>query len=415
MAKKSGLAGKPARKPARKSAAKQIPKPRVKDASMPQTRALFRPPPATAARRVLNCLPSVATESDWSFGAGMMAGVADTKLPASMDLREAWWAIANQGKTGSCVGWATADSLLRWHLSRAGRIKQSDELSVRFIWMAAKELDELVSAPTTFIEPEGTTLKAALDVARKYGVVLEGDLPFAGGGLYPDAAAVFYAKAAQLKIASYFNLGINPTSWRRWLANNGPILIRLNVDDTWQGAPEDGRLETYRPETAQGGHAVALVGYDSAGFIVRNSWGETWGDKGFAYASDAYALAAFTEAYGVSLGDVTAKVGLASDVAAFATAAISTVVPPIARIEAVVKQKASHLTGRDIHLGQNVGPLFPDGRALDRLLAQIQDALEGAGLLLTSRPTDEKAKLLKGTFVDLADWVLRTLNAGATA
>jgi C1A family cysteine protease len=34
---------------------------------------------------------------------------------------------------------------------------------------------------------------------------------------------------------------------------------------------------------------------------VRNSWGLAWGDKGFAYASDAYAAAAFTEAYGVVL------------------------------------------------------------------------------------------------------------------
>jgi C1A family cysteine protease len=33
---------------------------------------------------------------------------------------------------------------------------------------------------------------------------------------------------------------------------------------------------------------------------VRNSWGTDWGDKGFAYASLAYAQDAFTEAYGVA-------------------------------------------------------------------------------------------------------------------
>lgn len=42
---------------------------------------------------------------------------------------------------------------------------------------------------------------------------------------------------------------------------------------------------------------VALVGYTSDRFIVRNSWG----DKGFGYASIAYAQAAFTEAYGVTV------------------------------------------------------------------------------------------------------------------
>ena len=39
-----------------------------------------------------------------------------------------------------------------------------------------------------------------------------------------------------------------------------------------------------------------MVGYTSTGFIIRNSWGTGWGDKGFAYASNAYAKKAFTEA-----------------------------------------------------------------------------------------------------------------------
>jgi C1A family cysteine protease len=38
-------------------------------------------------------------------------------------------------------------------------------------------------------------------------------------------------------------------------------------------------------ERLLGGHAVLLVGYDKTKkvFIVRNSWGDTWGDKGYFY------------------------------------------------------------------------------------------------------------------------------------
>ena len=46
---------------------------------------------------------------------------------------------------------------------------------------------------------------------------------------------------------------------------------------------------------------MSVVGYTTDRFIVRNSWGTGWGDKGFGYASLAYAKDAFTEAYGISV------------------------------------------------------------------------------------------------------------------
>jgi len=168
--------------------------------------------------------------------------------------------------------------------------------------MASKETDQFVSQPTTFIEMEGTSLKSALDIARKFGVVPDSVLPFASGKLYPKEAQTFYALAAQLKIASYFNLGTNLGNWRMWLATKGPILTRLGVDATWDNADvTQGNLDVYKPDTVRGGHAVALVGYTKDRLIVRNSWGTTWGDKGYGYASLEYAQAAFTEAYGVTL------------------------------------------------------------------------------------------------------------------
>jgi C1A family cysteine protease len=273
---------------------------------MPQAkrRAKARP---KKVKRVLNVVPSRETERDWQIEQADAAGVVAraATVPKSKDLRETWWKIGDQGTTGSCVGWATADALLRWHFIKSGRIKQTESVSKRFIWMASKETDEFSSNPTTFIENAGTSLKAALDVARKYGAVKEGVLPF-GGGLYPGQPDTFYALAAQLKIRSYFNLSFNRggsvDSWRRWLATNGPILTRLDVDRTWDEAGDNaGNLDAYQPRTKRGGHAVAVVGYTPDRFVVRNSWGTGWGDKGFAYASLDYAQDAFTEAYGISV------------------------------------------------------------------------------------------------------------------
>ncbi len=156
--------------------------------------------------------------------------------------------------------------------------------------------------PTTFIETAGTSLKAALDVARKFGAVHDSLLPFALGTLYQREVGTFYAIAAQLKINAYFNLGRQLDDWRQWLAASGPILTRLGVDQTWdQATATSGNLDVYKPDTVRGGHAVALVGYTPDRFIVRNSWGTGWGDDGFGYASEDYARDAFTEAYGVAV------------------------------------------------------------------------------------------------------------------
>lgn len=251
---------------------------------------------------VLNCVPSLGTETDWGFEDAVAAGAVEDKAPpSSKDLRASWWRISNQGNTGACVGFATADGVLRWHFVAAKKMDRKKRLSPRFIWMANKETDNITAYPTTFLDTAGTQTKLALGVARKYGCVYEEDLPM-DGRLSMLSTAAFYTRAARLRISSYHNLGLDLDNWRSWIANQGPILTRLNVDRSWDRATQNrGVLERYYPNTTRGGHAVCLVGYTKDYFIVRNSWGTPWGDRGFAYAYDAYAAAAFTEAFGAVL------------------------------------------------------------------------------------------------------------------
>ena len=75
-------------------------------------------------KRILNVNPSPKTDEDWTFETAQDADMvaAAPSIPASKDLRSSWWKVADQGSTGSCVGWATADSVLRWHFVKNGRI-----------------------------------------------------------------------------------------------------------------------------------------------------------------------------------------------------------------------------------------------------------------------------------------------------
>jgi hypothetical protein len=65
---------------------------------------------------------------------------------------------------------------------------------------------------------------------------------------------------------------------RHAIVTNGPCIIGLPVHNTnasefWE--PAYGSLLGY--------HAVAVVGYDKDGFIIRNSWGSSFGRKGYAH------------------------------------------------------------------------------------------------------------------------------------
>ena len=48
--------------------------------------------------RILNVLPSKKTEDDWQIEHSVQAGVLTppAALPASVDLREAWWKVGDQ-------------------------------------------------------------------------------------------------------------------------------------------------------------------------------------------------------------------------------------------------------------------------------------------------------------------------------
>lgn len=264
---------------------------------------------ASSLKRIykLNCSESQSPKDDWGIEDAVDAGVLkkSNSVPAGVDLRESWWPVDDQGRSGACVGYATAYGLLRWLYVKKGLLRTTNSKfnrpSARFIWMANKETDELTGYPTTFIESAGTQTKLALKLVRKYGCVTDDQLPMSGR-LSGMKGAAFYTLASKLRIRSYHNLGENPKDWRRWIANLGPVLTRLEVDRNWYAARDNGgKLEDYDASTARGGHAVCLVGYSKDGFIVRNSWGTDWGDRGFGYASNRYAEAAFKEAYGAVL------------------------------------------------------------------------------------------------------------------
>jgi Papain family cysteine protease len=264
--------------------------------------------------RILNVGPSPDRADDHTPTAAEERGhLRPVDPPERVDLRAPWYTVGEQGKTGSCVGWALADSVMWRQLVRKGKLTEEDRLSPRFMWMAAKEMRAKLSEarretdwqPTTFLEQGMTDVKAALDVARTYGAALEEDLPF-HGSLYPGGIEHFYASAVRRRITHYYRLDPEEESatqwfqhWRRWIDQHGPVLIAVGVDANFVETDGTQALDVFDAASLSEYHAIALVGYAGGGFLVRCSWGEDWGKAGYAVATEAYLEQATLESYGI--------------------------------------------------------------------------------------------------------------------
>ena len=95
-------------------------------------------------------------------------------------------------------------------------------------------------------------------------------------------------------ISSYARLyTINEIKHWIW-SKETPILIAIATD----GIKLDENNIIQIPEKQSVlGHALTVVGWNEIGFLVQNSWGELWGDKGFAILPYEYNI---VEAWGVT-------------------------------------------------------------------------------------------------------------------
>lgn len=86
--------------------------------------------------------------------------------------------------------------------------------------------------------------------------------------------------APRLVSAEAIDVDVPTIAWE--LACGHPVVVGIAVTEAWQTLA-GGTLPPPEGESI-GGHAVLLVGYALAAgvWIVRNSWGEEWGDRGYA-------------------------------------------------------------------------------------------------------------------------------------
>lgn len=227
--------------------------------------------PKQTARRY-NWKPDRPDHRDHLFSPGLVAEAVVKKI----DLRPKCSPVVDQGQIGSCTGNALA-----------GAVEFLD-LAEKF---AASRLFIYYNERVIEGDPEqdgGAQIRDGIKSLAKQGVCSEHSWGYQPSKLFKKPADKCYAEAATRKITEYLRVANSTTAIKACLAAGFPIAFGFTVYESFESdaVAKTGKMPMpAKKEKNLGGHAVLMVGYDDATqcFIVRNSWGLGWGDKGHFY------------------------------------------------------------------------------------------------------------------------------------
>jgi len=217
------------------------------------------------------------------------------KIPVSADIRSGYSPIKDQGKLGACTSFS-ACSVMEYLLNK------NIDLSELYFYFQERKYDGDIS------DDGGSTIARSAEVATNIGSCIEDLDPYDISKFADTPSAESDADAKNHKAVTKYKLQtINDILYCVGVLNK-PVLIGIEVYESFEEIGSDGYVPMPKKgEQLLGGHAINICGYfwKSGGilneiekeiesfldkskynglyFIVRNSWGETFGDKGYIY------------------------------------------------------------------------------------------------------------------------------------
>jgi C1A family cysteine protease len=200
-----------------------------------------------------------------------------TALPTAVDLRPQCPAVYDQGQLGSCTANAIGGAI------EFERLKQNltDFVPSRlFIYYNERVIENTVNSDS------GAQIRDGMKVVASLGTPPETDWPYDIADFTDKPPANAYTDAAKNKVLSYQRVSRVLNQFKGCLASGYPFVLGFTVYDSFESAQvaHSGHLLMPQPgEGVAGGHAVVAVGYDDQNqwFIIRNSWGSSWGLNGY--------------------------------------------------------------------------------------------------------------------------------------
>ena len=219
------------------------------------------------------------------------------ELPASADLREWCSPVEDQGRLGSCTAQAGAGIIEYYERKSFHRHIESSRL---FLYKVTRNLMKMKG-------DTGAYLRSTIGAMVLFGVPPEEYWPYSDG---PDdfdnePPAFCYSFAQNFKTLRYYrhdppsaSPGSVLSRVKTYLSAGHPAMFGFTVYSSIEQASGTGRIPFPSSlDKIEGGHAVVSAGYDdrmkvknkyggeetSGAFLIRNSWGQGWGEAGYGW------------------------------------------------------------------------------------------------------------------------------------
>lgn len=205
-------------------------------------------------------------------------------LPPMVDLRANFPAVYDQGDLGSCTANAIAGIL------EYDQIKQKYKTpfipSRLFIYYNERALEGTINSDA------GAQIRDGIKIVVKNGACKETTYPYAIAKFRLKPPMNAYTEALNYQALKYERL-TDINSYKSCLANGYPFVFGFSVYSSFESTEVSKTGIVPMPaktEKMLGGHAVVCCGYDDTKqvFICRNSWGSSWGQKGYFTLPYAY-------------------------------------------------------------------------------------------------------------------------------
>jgi C1A family cysteine protease len=204
---------------------------------------------------------------------------AVTSLPSSADLSTSasMPPIYDQGQLGSCTGNAIAGAIDYDNHKITGSFWTPSRL---WIYYQERVIEGTVA------QDAGGQIRDGMKSVAQLGVCPETAWPYVTTDFAEAPPRKDYKKALKDRVLRYEVVTQELFALKSVLAAGTPVVFGFTVYESFESAAvaKSGIVPMPAPsEKVVGGHAVVLVGYNDAAdrFLVRNSWGPGWGQKGY--------------------------------------------------------------------------------------------------------------------------------------